>query len=258
MKHITFAKAGVAVLALSFMVIMASCDDGSTDTDGGGGGGGGGSVPAELIGNWEGTGTGIAGKYIEFTSEKKLLIRMAADAAPISTYTVTSVSGGKVSVQSANANTSDGSFKYTLNEAKTEMTVSDKSGNGNSVGYSTYTKLAASQVSADVADSISFGVVNYEESTGNCSAAFTRTGTGSLTAKLRFANDDNKATGNPMGWSWNGNTSEDMTIAGGTATFTGTVTSIAKYSANAYVYVVISVGSSMNKKNYWQQIKPAT
>ena len=136
-RRITFAKAGMAALALSFimMTALAGCD-----TDGGDDGGG---VPADLIGKMEGSGTGTGGQYIEFTSDEKLLIRVSASGSPTATYTVTSVSGGTVEIQSANATISDGSFDYTLNTAKTELTVSGQVGNGNSVGYAKYTKPVA-------------------------------------------------------------------------------------------------------------------
>ena len=131
MKRILLGMLGMAIL-LIIGLILAGCP-----TDSGGGG-----VPEELIGKWAGSGTGAGGQYIEFTSENMLLIRNASSTGTaIGTYTVTSVSGGEVEIQSANANTSDGSFKYELNDAKTEMTVSDQSMNGNSVGYSKYTKL---------------------------------------------------------------------------------------------------------------------
>ena len=127
--------AAVAAAALVSMMMLAGCPTEEDST------GGGGSEYDALIGKWVGSGTGIGGKYIEFTSGKKLEIRPSlADAAPTATYTVTSVSGGTVEIQSANATISDGSFDYTLNAAKTEMTVSGRSGPGNSVGYDTYTK----------------------------------------------------------------------------------------------------------------------
>ena len=133
--------AAVAAAALVSMMMLAGCP---TEEDSIGGGGGG--IPAELIGKWEGT-TGDAyaqGKYIEFTSDKKLLVR-ETETGNATTYTVNSVSGGTVEIQSANATISDGSFNYTLNAAKTELTVSEQSMNGNSVGYATYTKQVSSE-----------------------------------------------------------------------------------------------------------------
>ena len=245
--------AAVAAAALVSMMMLAGCP---TEEDSTGGEGGG--VPAELIGKWEGTtgDTYAQGKYIEFTSDKKLLVR-ATETGNATTYTVTSVSGGTVEIQSAGANTSDGSFKYTLNTAKTEMTVSDRSMNGNSVGYATYTKQASGE-NPGGSDAVTFGAVTYDVGTGNCTASFTYTGSDTPTAKMLFANDNNKATANPMGWSWNGDTEENMTIANSTASFTGGTTSKSKYSTYANVYVVISVGSSTAVKQHWYQIKPAS
>jgi hypothetical protein len=108
--------------------------------------------PLNMSGKWEGTvggGSLAQGKYIEFTSDNKLLIRQSATGA-VTTFTVTSVSGGTVSIQSSGANTPNGSFKYSLNAAKTEMTVSDRTGNGDSVGYTTYTKRIESTLAGTI------------------------------------------------------------------------------------------------------------
>jgi hypothetical protein len=106
-------------------------------------------------------------------------------------------------------------------------------------------------------EGVTFGAVTYNSSSGNCSAPFTYTGGGTPSAEMLFATNANKATANPMGWDWNGDQWEDMTISGGTASLTGTTTSKAKYQSYAYVYVVIEVGSGLNAKQYWHQLKPA-
>ena len=51
--------------------------------------------------------------------------------------------------------------------------------------------------------------------------------------------------------------SADMTISGGTASLKGTATTKAKYTSSPNVYVVIKVGSGLNAKQYWYQLKPA-
>ena len=125
-----------AVLALSMAV--TGCDNGST-----GGGGGGSIVPAELIGKWEGSGgdSPPGPQYIEFTSDNKILTRMTEDGDVAATATVTSVSGNKVSIQATVNNvTREGSFKYTLNAAKTELTPSEQEGAGDFLVYAKYTK----------------------------------------------------------------------------------------------------------------------
>ena len=95
------------------------------------------------------------------------------------------------------------------------------------------------------------------ESSGDCSAPFTYTGSDTPTAKMLFATDANKATANPMVGVWVTDQSETMPIASGTASLTGSATAKRKYTAYANVYVVITVGSNTAAKQYWHQIKPA-
>ena len=141
-------------------------------------------------------------------------------------------------------------------ETNTSLTVKAISTiNGTTGGEKTVTVTGGSSGGGDA---VTFGAVTYDVSTGNCSASFTYTGSDTPTAKMLFATDANKATANPMGATWATDQSEDMTIASGTASLTGSTASKSKYTTYANVYVVIKVGSGAAAKQHWYQLKPAS
>jgi hypothetical protein len=83
----------------------------------------------------------LIGKYIEFTVDNKLLIRINDFSEnPAVALTVSAVSGGKIRVQSSGARTPDGSFNYNLDKTRLEMAVSGQSVTGNFISFDTYTK----------------------------------------------------------------------------------------------------------------------
>ncbi|GHV86834.1 hypothetical protein AGMMS50255_1300 [Spirochaetia bacterium] len=126
----------IAALAamLAAGLTFTGCDTGGGDTTTAGGG-----IPSELLGLWTGTYSGST-TTAEFKSDNTLAITLGS--SPASTYKVNGVSGGTVSIESSGANTTDGTFNYSI--SSNTMTVSAKTGTGNAMYANTYTKASSS------------------------------------------------------------------------------------------------------------------
>jgi hypothetical protein len=122
-KKMAFLAAIIGLLAVSGL-ILAACDNGSTDS---GSGGGGGTVPSELVGKWSSQRNDFNGDYLWFEFTANSLIRNNT------TYQPLVIEGRKISYTNT-GNLTIFWENYTLDGV--ELTTS-----GGEIGSSTFYKV---------------------------------------------------------------------------------------------------------------------